>query len=94
MWFTKIKAENHQYVEDKFSPKDSGDITIGTDDNELYVNHDGDIYHHETIKGELKRYLDIYVKGYSSKTLSTTQWNMVFRAQRPEDLFRDIKEEP
>ena len=94
MRFTKIKAENRKYVQDKFSPKDSGDITIGTDDNELYVNHDGDIYHHETIKGELTRYLGIYVKKYSSKTLRNTPWDTVFRAQRPEDLFPYIKEEP
>ena len=93
MRFTKIKAENHQYVQDNFSPEDSGGITIGTDNNELYVKHDGDIYHHETIKGELTRYLDVYVKKYSSKTLGDTPWNTVFQAQRPEDLFRDIKKE-
>jgi len=93
MRFTKIKAENHQYVEDKFSPKDSGSVTIGTDNNELYVKHGGDIYHHETIKGELTRYLGIYVKKYSYNTLRDTSWNTVFQAQRPEDLFPDIKEE-
>lgn len=94
MRFTKIKAENHPYVQDKFSPEDSGSVIIGRDDNKLYVEHSGDIYHHETIKGELTRYLDVYVKGYSSKTLRDTSWNTVFRAQRPEGLFRDIKEEP
>ena len=94
MRFTKIKAENRKYVRDKFSPKDSGDITIGTDDNELYVNHDGDIYHHETIKGELTRYLGIYVKKYSYTTLRDTSWDTVFQAQRPEVLFPPIKEEP
>jgi hypothetical protein len=94
MRFTKIKAENRQYVQDKFSSEYSGSVTIGTDNKELYVKHDGDIYHHETIKGELTRYLDVYVKGYSYNTLKTTSWNIVFSTNRPGDLFRDIKEEP
>lgn len=89
MRFTKIKEEHRAYIKDKFRHESSVYITIGRDDNMLYVEHAADLYHHETIKSELKRYLKIYGRKYYKET----RWDVVFQAQRPEELFPDIKEE-